>query len=170
MSVELAILDDYQNVSLRSADWSVLGKNVNIKVFDKHLGHDEDAIARTLSDFEILVCMRERTRFPASLLIKLKKLKLIVTTGMRNLAIDMNAATSNGIKVCGTDMLRYPAAEHTIALILDLFKKISRESQAMREGYWQTSIGEGLNGKTLALLGLGWFALGCVVLGYARLG
>ncbi|MGI9382480.1 MAG: D-2-hydroxyacid dehydrogenase family protein [Methyloligellaceae bacterium] len=153
--MKLAILDDYQKAALASADWSSLGPEVDISVFDTHLGHDEDAVAEALAPFEILVAMRERTPFPRSLIERLPKLRLLVTTGMRNLAIDMDAARERGIPVCGTGMLPYPAAEHAMALILDLFKKISRENRAMHEGGWQDRISEGLNGKTLGLLGLG---------------
>ena len=153
--MKLAILDDYQKAALASADWSSLGPEIDISVFDSHLGHDEDAVAEALAPFEILVVMRERTPFPRSLIERLPRLKLLVTTGMRNLAIDMAAARERGIPVCGTGMLPYPAAEHAMALILDLFKKISRETRAMHEGGWQDQISEGLNGKTLGILGLG---------------
>lgn len=154
MALKLAILDDYQNAALDSADWSVLG-DTDITVFDKHLGWDEDVIADALKPFDILVCMRERTRFPASQLDKLPNLKLLVTTGMRNLAIDMAHAKDKGIVVAGTDMLPYPAAEHAVALITDLYKKISKESRVMRDGGWQGYVSESLNGMTLGVLGLG---------------
>lgn len=155
MSMKLAILDDYQRTALNSADWSVLGDAVEITVFDKHLGWDEDEIAAKLAPFEILVCMRERTRFPASQIDKLPNLKLIVTTGMRNLAIDMDHARAKGIAVSGTQMLPYPAAEHAVALITDLFKKISKESRVMKDGGWQAYVSESLNGRTLGIMGLG---------------
>jgi phosphoglycerate dehydrogenase-like enzyme len=154
MTLKLAILDDYQNAALGSADWSVL-KDVDITVFDKHLGWDEDVIAKALAPFDVLVCMRERTRFPASQIDKLPNLKFLVTTGMRNLAIDMDHARSKGIKISGTDMLPYPAAEHAVAMITDLYKKISKESRVMRDGGWQGYVSESLNGKTLGVLGLG---------------
>lgn len=154
MALKLAILDDYQNAALGSADWSVLG-DTDITVFDKHLGWDEDVIADALQPFDILVCMRERTRFPASQIDKLANLKCLVTTGMRNLAIDMAHAKEKGIVVAGTDMLPYPAAEHAVALITDLYKKISKESRVMRDGGWQAYVSESLNGRTLGILGLG---------------
>ncbi|MBO6948631.1 MAG: D-2-hydroxyacid dehydrogenase family protein [Rhodospirillales bacterium] len=154
MALKLAILDDYQNAALGSADWTVLG-DTEITVFDKHLGWDEDVIADKLKPFDILVCMRERTRFPASQIDKLPNLKLLVTTGMRNLAIDMAHAKDKGIVVAGTDMLPYPAAEHAVALITDLYKKISKESRVMRDGGWQGYVSESLNGMTLGVLGLG---------------
>jgi phosphoglycerate dehydrogenase-like enzyme len=154
MALKLAILDDYQNAALGSADWSVLG-DAEITVFDKHLGWDEDVIAKALQPFDVLVCMRERTRFPASQIDKLANLKCLVTTGMRNLAIDMDHAKAKGIVVAGTDMLPYPAAEHAVALITDLYKKISRESRVMKDGGWQAYVSESLNGRTLGVLGLG---------------
>lgn len=153
--MKLAILDDYQNAALGSADWASLGRDMEVTVFDQHLGRDEDHIAATLEPFDILVAMRERTPFPASLLKKLPNLKLLVTAGMRNLAIDMDAAAAQGVTVSGTAMLPYPAAEHAMALILDLAKKVSKESPLMHSGGWQGYVSEGLNGKTLGLLGLG---------------
>lgn len=153
--MKLAILDDYQNAALDSANWTSLGSGIGITVFDEHLGTDEDRIAAALEPFAILVAMRERTPFPASLLKKLPNLKLLVTTGMRNLAIDMETAATQGITVSGTAMLPYPAAEHAMAMILDLAKKISKESPLMHSGGWQGHVSEGLNGKTLGLLGLG---------------
>ena len=153
--MKLAILDDYQNAALDAADWSALGSEINITVFDTHLGADQDRIAKALAPFEILIAMRERTPFPKALIGRLPNLKLLVTTGMRNLAIDMEGAREIGIDVCGTAMLPYPAAEHAVALIMDLFKKISRENATMHAGGWQANVSEGLNGKTLGLLGLG---------------
>lgn len=155
MALKLAILDDYQNAALTSADWSGLDGDVHITVFDKHLGWDEAIIAKALAPFDILVCMRERTRFPASQIDKLPNLKMLVTTGMRNLAIDMDHAKAKGIVIAGTQMLPYPAAEHAVAMITDLYKKISKESRVMRDGGWQGYVSESLNGKTLGVLGLG---------------
>lgn len=153
--MKLAILDDYQNAALASADWDALGSEVDITVFDSHLGHDEAVVADALQPFDILIAMRERTPFPATMIDRLPNLKLLVTTGMRNLAIDMDHARARGIDVCGTSILAYPAAEHTMALIMDITKKISTENRVMHEGGWQQVIAEGLNGKTLGILGLG---------------
>jgi phosphoglycerate dehydrogenase-like enzyme len=153
--MKLAILDDYQNAALGAADWIALGQDLDITVFDKHLGSDPGRVASALEPFEFLVAMRERTPFPKELIERLPNLKLLVTAGMRNLAIDMDAARARGIDVCGTAMLPYPAAEHAVALIMDLFKKISRENAVMHEGGWQANVSEGLNGKTLGLIGLG---------------
>lgn len=153
--MKLAILDDYQTAALKSADWGVLGKDITIDVFEEHLGSDQDHVAEELEPYEILVAMRERTPFPEALIARLPNLKLLVTTGMRNLAIDMEAARARGIDVCGTAMLPYPAAEHAVALIMDLFKKISSENRSMHEGGWQANVSDGLNGKTLGIMGLG---------------
>lgn len=150
----VAILDDYMKIALKRADWSLLANDVQVHVFHHHLG-DEDEVARALVEFDVLVVMRERTPFPASLLQRLPKLKLIVTTGMRNLSIDMNAARAQGVDVCGTAMLPYPAFEHAWALILGLAKNISSEDRLMHEGGWQVDATAGLNGRTLGVMGLG---------------
>lgn len=149
----IAILDDYRNEALECADWSVLPDCV-IQVFDAPFD-DEDAAAVSLAGFEVAVAMRERTPFPASLLDRLGDLRLLVTTGMRNLSIDMEAARGLDITVAGTGMLPYAASEHAWALILGLMKKISAEDAAMHKGGWQIGFTEGLSGKTLAILGLG---------------
>ncbi len=153
--MKLAILDDYQSAALASADWNSLGSEFEVHVFDKHLGRSQDHIAATLEPFEILIAMRERTPFPKEMLERLPNLKLLVTTGMRNLAIDLEAARARGIDVCGTAILPYPAAEHAVALIMDLFKKISSENRSMHEGGWQANVSEGMNAKTLGIAGLG---------------
>ncbi|MDX1528279.1 MAG: D-2-hydroxyacid dehydrogenase family protein [Gammaproteobacteria bacterium] len=150
----IAILDDYHNIALESADWGSLPKGCDLTVFGEHLG-PEQSIAEALKDFEVVVAMRERTPFPATLIRSLPKLKLLVTTGMRNLAIDMKAARDQGIPVCGTAMLPHAAFEHTWALILAITKHIPREDRLMREGGWQAAVGTGLKGKTLGVLGLG---------------
>jgi len=152
--MRLAILDDYHSVSLDVADWTVVAEKADIHVFTSHLG-DEDHVAAALAPFEILVAMRERTSFPNSLLHRLPKLRLLVTTGQRNLAIDMAAARECGVDVCGTTLLGYPAFEHTWALILSLMKQIPLENDAMHRGEWQVSFADGLRGKTLGVLGLG---------------
>ena len=152
--MRLAILDDYHSVSLDVADWTTVAEKADIHVFTSHLG-DEDHVAAALAPFEILVAMRERTSFPDSLLRRLPKLQLLVTTGQRNLAIDMAAARECGVDVCGTTLLGYPAFEHTWALILSLMKQIPLENDAMHRGEWQVSFADGLRGKTLGVLGLG---------------
>ncbi len=151
---KIAILDDYQDQALVSADWEKI-PDADITVFSEHLGWDEDVIADALQPYEVIVAMRERTPFPASLIERLGNLGLLVTTGMRNLAFDMAAARACGIDVCGTRMLGYPAFEHAWALILGLAKNIAAEDRTMKTGGWQAAAGVGLNGKTLGILGLG---------------
>jgi phosphoglycerate dehydrogenase-like enzyme len=152
--MRIAILDDYQNAALAAADWNSLGKSVQVKVFNKHI-KGEAAVAKALKGFDVVVGMRERTPFPKSLINKLPDLKLLITTGMRNLSFDLAAAKARGVVVCGTQMLGYPAAEHAAALILALYKKIPAEDRAMKRGGWQAAPSEGMNGKTLGILGLG---------------
>ncbi len=154
MTTRVAILDDYQNIAFQAADWSSLPSDVELTVFNEHI-KGEQAVVDALADFDVVVAMRERTPFPASLIEKLPKLKLLVTIGMRNFAIDMEAARKRGLPVCGTALLPYPAFEHAWALILALFKQIPREDRAMHEGGWQSGLSEGLRGKTLGIVGLG---------------
>ena len=164
--MKLAILDDYQSVALNVADWSPVEPTVQISVFEAHLG-DADAVVRALDGFDIIVAMRERTPFPRSVLERLPKLRLLVTTGMRNLSIDLAAARKQGIDVCGTPMLGYPAAEHTWALILALVKQIPAENLAMHRGGWQISLSTGLQNNTLGILGLGKLGLQVARVGLA---
>jgi phosphoglycerate dehydrogenase-like enzyme len=149
-----AILDDYQDVALTLANWQSLGPEVRVERFTDHVD-DADALVRRLAPFEIIVAMRERTPFPRALLERLPNLRLLVTSGMRNAAIDVAAAAERGIVVSGTDMLPYPTAELTWGLILALVRRLPWEIEATRRGAWQTTLGEGLNGKTLGILGLG---------------
>ena len=150
----LAILDDYQNVALSLADWASLGPQITVDVINEPLGGIEAAAAR-LVDHEILIAMRERTPFPRALLQRLPKLKLLVTTGMRNASIDVKAAVERGVRVCGTSMLPHPTAELTLGLILSLARHIPFEHQGMREGAWQRTLGISLNGRRLGVVGLG---------------
>src|SRR6266850_670757 len=150
----VAVLDDYQDVALQMADWTVLPPDTKVQVFKDHLSSPE-AVAERLKDFDIVVAMRERTAFPRSLLERLPALKLLVTTGMRNASIDVGAATDLGITVCGTQGVGYPTAELTWGLILALLRHIPREDRATREGRWQVSVGVGLRDKVLGLIGLG---------------
>jgi phosphoglycerate dehydrogenase-like enzyme len=150
----VALLDDYQGVALSMADWKSLPTGTEVVVFKDHLA-DEDAVAARLADFDIVMALRERTPFPRSLLERLPKLKLLITAGMRNASIDMKAAAERGVLVCGTAGLPYPTAELAWGLILSLARRIPAEDRATREGRWQTSVGLGLNGKTLGVLGLG---------------
>ena len=164
--MKLAILDDYQGVALDSADWSQVEQSADISIFDTHLG-DADLVVRALYGFDIIVAMRERTPFPQYVLERLPKLRLLVTTGMRNLAIDLAAARKQGIDVCGTPMLGYPAAEHTWALILSLVKQVPAENLSMHRGGWQVSLSTGLQNNTLGILGLGKLGLQVARVGLA---
>lgn len=152
--MNVAVLDDYQAVALSMADWSALGDDVRVQVFHDHLAGARALIDR-LGSFDVIVAMRERTPFPRSLLEALPGLRLLVTTGMRNASIDLQAATSLGITVCGTEGLGYPTAELTWGLILAWARRIAHEDRATREGRWQTTIGLGLRGKVLGVIGLG---------------
>src|SRR5437868_1994082 len=152
--MRLAILDDYQGAALTLADWASLKPKVEIEVFGDTLAA-EDAVAKRLEPFAIVVAMRERTPFAASLIAKLPNLKLLITTGMRNASIDVKAAQEKGVVVSGTEMLPYPTAELTWGLILALARQIPAEERRMRAGGWQASLGVGLKGKTLGLVGLG---------------
>ena len=148
----VAILDDYQAVALRLADWGSLPADV--EVFRDHVA-DEAGVAARLADFDVVVAMRERTPFTRSLLARLPRLRLLVTTGMRNASIDLRAAAERGIRVCGTAGLPSPTAELTWALILALVRHVPREDRATRDGRWQETLGTTLSGKTLGVLGLG---------------
>jgi phosphoglycerate dehydrogenase-like enzyme len=150
----VAVLDDYQDVALKMADWGVLPSDTTVRVFRDHLSQ-EQAVAERLKDFDIVAAMRERTPFTRSLLERLPKLKLLITTGMRNASIDVGAATERGITVCGTQGLGYPTAELTWGLILALLRHIPQEDKATREGHWQVSVGVGLRDKVLGVIGLG---------------
>jgi phosphoglycerate dehydrogenase-like enzyme len=161
----VAILDDYQDVAKGLADWKTLPAGTEVVAFRDHL-HELDAVAKRLADFDVVVAMRERTAFPRALLEKLPKLRLLVTTGMRNASIDMKAAADRGVTVCGTSGLPYPTAELTWGLVLALFRRIAVEDRATREGKWQTTLGLGLNGKTLGVVGLG--TLGSRVARYGK--
>ena len=152
--VRVAVLDDYQGVALDMADWGSLPADAEVRVFSDHLD-DVEAVAERLREFEVVVAMRERTPFPRELLERLPRLELLVTTGSRNAAIDVEAARELGAIVCGTGSLGYATAELTWGLILALARQIPREDRAVREGGWQVSLGRGLRGRTLGVLGLG---------------
>ncbi|MAF48375.1 MAG: D-2-hydroxyacid dehydrogenase family protein [Rhodospirillales bacterium] len=149
-----AILDDYQNVALGFADWRRLGGEVEVTVFNDHLS-GEEAIAKRLRDFDILVLNRERTPIPETLLLRLPNLKLMTTSGMYNRSVDMEAARARGIDVCGTEMKSASTPELTWGLILALARQIPREDQNVRAGRWQETVGVGLAGKVLGIIGLG---------------
>jgi phosphoglycerate dehydrogenase-like enzyme len=155
MTLRIAILDDYIDAALSCADWSDLPEDRRITVFNDPFP-DEDAAAAALRDFDVIVAMRERTPFPASLIRRLPDLRLLITTGRSNASIDTAAACERNIVVCGTRMADWNiTAEHAWALILALVKHITREDRLMRQGGWQGGFVEGLKGRTLAVLGLG---------------
>ncbi len=152
--MRIAILDDYFDAAIRLADWSALKGRADIKVFREPFGSEEGA-ADQLSDFEIVVGMRERTPFPATLIRRLPKLKLLITTGMRNLSFDLEAAKIQGVAVCGTGSAGSPTSELAVGLMIGLMRDIPGQFASMKRGGWQTRPGYDLAGKTLGLLGLG---------------
>jgi len=152
--LKVAILDDYQNLSQEFVDLKKLSGKYEIKVFSEPFTDENDAIEQ-LSDFEALLIMRERTKITEKLISKLKKLKYIITSGMRNKAIDLDAARKRKIIVTGTEININPTCELTWALILGLARNIKPEIDNMYQGYWQTTVGVELKGKILGLIGLG---------------
>jgi phosphoglycerate dehydrogenase-like enzyme len=156
--MRLSILDDYQGVALDMADWSaVKGRAVEIAV-ERFPFADEDDVVRSLADSEIVAAMRERTPFPKRVVDRLPKLKLLITTGMRNASFDMAALKERGVTVCGTGGPgggNEDTAELAWGLILGAARRIAEDHQFMRQGGWQTRIGHRVAGKTIGLLGLG---------------
>ncbi|MDI3289589.1 D-2-hydroxyacid dehydrogenase family protein [Polyangium sp. 15x6] len=151
---KVAILDDYLRVAESLADFRRLPPGSEFVVFDRHIT-DRDELIAALRPFDVIVAMRERTRFPAALIENLPNLRLLVTTGARNAAIDLAACRARGITVSGTRSAGTPTAELTWGLILALVKRIPAEDKALRLGVWQTGLTEGLAGKRLGLVGLG---------------
>ena len=164
--MRVAILDDYQQVSMASTDWSAVRSLAEIDVFTEHIART-DALVRALEPFDVIVAMRERTFFDAERLSQLPKLRLLVTTGMSNASIDLAAATSQGVTVCGTGGSATSTAELTWGLILALARHIPEEDRRMKMagradgaalgvgGGWQQTVGTGLHGKKLGIVGLG---------------
>jgi phosphoglycerate dehydrogenase-like enzyme len=164
--MRIAILDDYQQVALASADWSAVRELAEIHVFAQHIGRTE-ALVSALEPFDVIVAMRERTPFDAERLSQLPRLRLLVTTGMSNASIDLEAAAARGITVCGTGGVGSSTAELTWGLILALLRHIPTEDRRMRMaggaggaalgvgGGWQQTVGTGLDGKRLGVVGLG---------------
>jgi phosphoglycerate dehydrogenase-like enzyme len=161
-----AILDDYMNLALRVAEWSKIKDRVDITVFDQPFD-SEKAAASALADFEIICAMRERTPFPRTLFDALPKLKLLITSGMRNAALDLEAAKDHQVVLCGTQWARDPTAALTMGLILELTRNIGRENARMHAGEpLQKFVGIEIEGKTLGVVGLG--KLGAKVSGLAK--
>ena len=153
--MKVAVLDDYQSVAADMADWASLPDAIEVTFFRDHLA-DEDALAQRLADFDVVMGMRERTAFPRSLLQRLPALRCLITTGARNASFDTDAATELGITVCGTPGAGEGPTELTWGLILGILRQIPQEHRATREqGKWGIHVGASLQGKTLALLGLG---------------
>jgi phosphoglycerate dehydrogenase-like enzyme len=152
--MRIAILDDYQGVALEMADWSRLKAAHEIVVFRKAFSGPEEVV-RALGDFEVICAMRERTPFPRSVIERLPKLKLLVSTGHWNAAIDIKAAAERGIIVCGTPSTGHAAFELSFALLMCVARQIHVEHQSVREGGWQVSVGNDLHGTTLGVIGLG---------------
>ena len=152
--IKVAILDDYQNVSQEFIDLKKLDSKYEIKIFSEPFKNEEETI-ENLKEFEALLIMRERTPITKNLIQNLKKLKYIITSGMRNKAIDLEAAKEKKILVTGTEINSNPTAELTWALILGLARNIKPEIDNMFQGYWQTTIGVELKGKIIGLIGLG---------------
>ncbi len=152
--LKVAILDDYQNVSKAFLNLKKLDEKYEFKIFNDPFVNEEEVIKK-LKDFEALLIMRERTKITKSIINQLTKLKFIITSGMRNKAIDLEAAKQKKIIVCGTEINSNPAAELTWALILGLARNLKEEIDNMYQGYWQTTVGSELKGKILGLIGLG---------------
>ena len=152
--MKIAVLDDYQQVALKMADWSSMPQGTDILAFRQHYGGVSE-LKQKLKGFDVVVAMRERTPFGSALLEGLPEMRLLVTTGMRNASIDLAAATKLGILVCGTRGGGPSTAELAWGLILSLLRHIPQEYNSVRTGGWQNTVGVDLNGKTLGLLGLG---------------
>ncbi|MEU1787706.1 D-2-hydroxyacid dehydrogenase family protein [Streptomyces sparsogenes] len=155
MKLRCAVLDDFQGAALDSADWTPVLDRVEVVSFSEHFG-TEDELAAALADMDLVVTLRERVAFPASLFARLPKLKLLVASGMRNSVIDYAAAERHGVTVCGTASSQTPPTELTWALILGLARGLVVENTALRTGGpWQSTVGADLHGRRLGLLGLG---------------
>jgi phosphoglycerate dehydrogenase-like enzyme len=167
-AVNIAILDDYQLIAHELADWTSLGANIDVQFFATP-ARDEIELVRRLAPFDVVVAMRERTRFPASLIERLPRLRLLVSTGMRNAAIDVDACRSRGIVVSGARGSNGLAAtaETAWALILALEKRLVASHVSLREGRWQPYLAQGVHGKVLGLVGLGHIGRRVAVIGRA---
>jgi phosphoglycerate dehydrogenase-like enzyme len=152
--MKVAILDDYQNVALSMADWSGVTARAEVTVFTDHVAKP-DAIVERLGAFDVICVMRERTPLSRDVIERLPQLKLIASTGPRNIAIDMAAAEERGVRVTGTGYRSSPTIEMTWTLILASGRHLVEESDSVRAGGWQSSIGQELDGRVLGVLGLG---------------
>ena len=152
--MKVAILDDYQNVSMILGSFERLKKDFDFQVFNQPFENEEQVIEK-LKHFEVLLIMRERTPITKKVILNLKNLKLIITSGMRNMSVDFLAAKEKKILICGTDSSTNSTAELTWALILGLVRNLREETENMYQGYWQSTLGFELRGKTLGIIGLG---------------
>jgi phosphoglycerate dehydrogenase-like enzyme len=152
--MRVALLDDYQDVALKMADWQRLQGRAEVEAIHEHIA-DIDRLAERLRSFDAVMMVRERTKFPRALFERLPNLRLLVTAAMWNVAIDLDAATDHKVQVCGTRDWSFATAELALGMMIALARHIPAEDRAMRDGRWQTTLGTGLHGKTLGLLGLG---------------
>jgi phosphoglycerate dehydrogenase-like enzyme len=162
--ISVAILDDFQNVARSFADWSPIEPRAQLTVFNDHV--TGDALVKRLEPFDVVMAIRERTAFPRAVIDRLPRLRLLVTAGMRNLGIDLDACRQRGVLVCGTPTGSAPTAELAFGLVLALSRHITHEDRALREGRWQTRLGRGVAGSTLGIVGLG--RLGAQTARYAQ--
>ena len=163
--VKVAILDDYQNVTYRFANWEKLSEKIELKIFNEFIG-DDPYLSEKLFDYDVLCLMRERTPLPGNLINKLSNLKLVITSGMWNASVDAETLKEKNIYYCGTDTKIHSTAELAWALIMNSWRGLQTEIQNMKDGNWQTTIGRGLKGNTLGIFGLG--KQGMQVANYAK--
>ena len=152
--LNVAILDDYQNVSRDFANWELLSDKIELDVFNKYIGK-EKKLSDILSKYDVLCLMRERTPLPKDLINELSNLKLVITSGMWNASIDIDALKKKKVVYCGTDTKIHSTAELAWALIMNSWRGLQIEIENMKNGKWQTTIGKGLKGHTLGIFGLG---------------
>ena len=163
--INVAILDDYQNVSREFVNWGKLSDKIELDIFNEYIGKEKN-LSKILYKYDVLCLMRERTPLPEELINNLTNLKLVITSGMWNASVDINALKKRNIIFCGTDTQIHPTAELAWALIMNSWRGLQIEIQNMKIGKWQTTIGRGLKGNTLGIFGLG--KQGRQVAGYAR--
>ncbi len=162
---KVAVLDDYQNVTRRFANWEELSEKIELKIFNEYIGGDHNFLEK-LFDYDILCLMRERTPLPGNLIKKLPNLKLVITSGMWNASVDEETLKAKNIIYCGTETKIHPTAELAWALIMISWRGLQTEIQNMKHGNWQTTIGRGLKGNILGIFGLG--KQGLQVANYAK--
>jgi phosphoglycerate dehydrogenase-like enzyme len=152
--IKVAILDDYQNVAHKFANWKLLDKNIELTIFNQYIGSNPN-LAEKLSNYDVLCVMRERTPLPKELINKLHNLKLVITSGMWNASIDTETLRARNITYCGTETKIHSTAELAWALIMNSWRGLQIEIDNMKDGNWQTTVGRGLKGNTLGIFGLG---------------